>query len=147
MPEISIAPEDPRQPDVRRLIALSDAYMAALYPAESNHLVDAEALAASGSVFLVARRDGEALGSIAFRIIEPDHAEMKRLFVCAEARGGGLGRRLLAALEDAARRLTLAASASRRVSARRKRSGFIVPPATRSARRSEATQPIRSACS
>ena len=104
MTDVCIAPEDPRQPDLRRLIALSDAYMQALYPAESNHLIDIDALAAPGTVFLVARRDGEALGSIAFRIIAPDHAEMKRMFVRSEARGTGLGRRLLHALEDAARR-------------------------------------------
>ncbi|KWV59093.1 GCN5 family acetyltransferase [Bradyrhizobium macuxiense] len=103
-PQISIAPEDPRQPELRRLIALSDAYMQALYPAESNHLIDVDTLAAPGAVFLVARRDGEALGSIAFRIIAPDHAEMKRMFVRSEARGFGLGRRLLHALEDVARR-------------------------------------------
>ncbi|WGR96013.1 GNAT family N-acetyltransferase [Bradyrhizobium sp. ISRA443] len=103
-PEITISPEDPRQPEVRRLIALSDAAMQALYPAESNHLVDADALAAPGAVFLVARSGREVLGSIAFRIIAPGHAEMKRMFVRAEARGAGLGRRLLEALEDAARR-------------------------------------------
>lgn len=103
-PEISITPEDPRQPDVRRLIALSDAYMAALYPAQSNHLATADALAAPNTVMLVARRNSEALGSIAFRIVAPGHAEMKRLFVRADARGHGLGRRLLEALEEAARR-------------------------------------------
>ncbi|WFU37142.1 GNAT family N-acetyltransferase [Bradyrhizobium brasilense] len=102
-PEISIGPEDPRQPEVRQLIALSDAYLEALYPPDSNHLVDVIALTAPGAVFLVARRDSEALGSIAFRIIAPDHAEMKRMFVRAEARGYGLGRRLLDALEDVAR--------------------------------------------
>ncbi|WP_244069503.1 GNAT family N-acetyltransferase [Bradyrhizobium sp. Ce-3] len=101
--EISIGPEDPRQPEVRRLIALSDAYLEALYPPDSNHLVDVAALAAPGTVFLVARRDGEALGSIAFRLIAPGHAEMKRMFVRADARGQGLGRRLLEALEEAAR--------------------------------------------
>jgi putative acetyltransferase len=100
--EIGIEPEDPRQPDVRRMIAESDAYMQALYPSESNHLVDADALAASDTVFLVARRNGELLGSVAFRVITPGHAEMKRMFVRAEARGSGLGRRLLEALEDAA---------------------------------------------
>jgi putative acetyltransferase len=102
-PEISIRPEDPRQADVRRIIAESGAYLQALYPSESNHLVDVDALAASGALFLVARRNGELLGSIAFRIIAPGHAEIKRMFVRAEARGNGVGRRLLEALEDAAR--------------------------------------------
>src|SRR4029453_12957374 len=102
--EIDIGPVDPRQPDARRMIAESDAYMQALYPPESNHLVDVDALAASDTVFLVARRNGELLGSIAFRVIAPGHAEMKRMFVRAEARGVRLGRRLLQALEDAARR-------------------------------------------
>ena len=102
-PEISIAPEDPRQHDVRRIIAESGAYLQELYPSESNHLVDVDALAASDAVFLAARRNGELLGSIAFRIIAPGHAEIKRMFVRAQARGNGLGRRLLAAVEDAAR--------------------------------------------
>ena len=106
--EITIAPEDPRQPELRRLIALSDVYLQALYPAKSNHLVDVGALAVSGTVFLVARRGGEAVGSIAFRVIAPDHAEMKRMFVREDARGSGLGRRLLDALEDAARRHNIA---------------------------------------
>jgi len=78
--------------------------MQALYPPESNHLVDVDALAAADTVFLVARRNGELLGSIAFRVIAPGHAELKRMFVRVEARGIGLGRRLLEALEDAARR-------------------------------------------
>ncbi|MBR0797099.1 GNAT family N-acetyltransferase [Bradyrhizobium jicamae] len=107
-PEISIVPEDPRQPEVRRLIALSDVYMEALYPSGSNHLVDVDALSAPGTVFLVARRGGEVLGSIAFRVIAADHAEMKRMFVREDARGCGLGRRLLEALEGAARRRSIA---------------------------------------
>jgi putative acetyltransferase len=106
-PEISIEPEDPRQADVRRIIAESGAYLQTLYPSESNHLVDVDALAAPDAVFLVARRNGELLGSIAFRIIAPGHAEIKRMFVRAEARGHGVGRRLLEALEDAARQRNL----------------------------------------
>ena len=88
-PEISIGPEDPRQPDVRRIIAESGAYLQALYPSESNHLVDVDALAAPDAVFLAARRNGELLGSIAFRIIAPGHAEIKRMFV--RAKPGELG--------------------------------------------------------
>ena len=103
-PEISIEPEDPRQADVRRIIAESGAYLQALYPSESNHVVDVDALAAPDAVFLAARGNGELLGSIAFRIIAPGHAEIKRMFVRAEARGNGVGRRLLEALENAARR-------------------------------------------
>ena len=102
-PEISIGPEDPRQADVRRIFAESGAYLQTLYPSESNHLIDVDALAAPDAVFLVARRNGELLGSIAYWIIAPGHAEIKRMFVRAEARGNGVGRRLLEALEDAAR--------------------------------------------
>ena len=102
-PEISIEPEDPRQADVRRIIAESGAYLQALYPSESNHVVDVDAFAAPDAVFLAARRNGELLGTIAFWIIAPGHAEIKRMFVRAEARGNGVGRRLLGALEDTAR--------------------------------------------
>ena len=101
---ICIATDDPRAADVRNLIAESDAYMHSLYPSESNHLVDADTLAADDPVFLTARRDGRLLGSIAYRLIAPGHAEMKRLFVREHARGAGLGRKLLMALENEARR-------------------------------------------
>ncbi len=77
--------------------------MTALYPAESNHLVDAEALATEGVVFLVARRAGKAMGTVSYRPLDDRHAEMKRMFVDASARGLGLGRRLLVALEAEAR--------------------------------------------
>ena len=100
---ISIGLEDPRRADIRRLIAEADAMMQALYPAESNHLVDVDALAGPDAVFLAARRDEALLGSIALRIIAPSHGEMKRLFVQRDARGIGLGRRLVEALEEAAR--------------------------------------------
>jgi putative acetyltransferase len=103
MEEVTIRREDPRQPGVRALIAASDAYMQALYPAASNHLVDVDVLASLDTVFLVARRNQSVLGTIAFRVIEPGHAEIKRLFVSAKARGCGLGRQLVVALENAAR--------------------------------------------
>jgi putative acetyltransferase len=89
------------------MLAASDAHLQLLYPAESNHLVDVDALAAADAVFLAARRNGELVGCVAHRIIAPGHAEMKRMFVRADIRGIGLGRRLLHALEDAARQLQI----------------------------------------
>ena len=99
---IDIRPEHPRQADVEALLSQSDDYFRAMYPAESNHLVSADVLGTDRAVFLTARRDGELLGSIALLVIAPGHAEMKRMFVRAEFRGIGLGRRLLNALEEVA---------------------------------------------
>ena len=39
---LQIAGESPLTAEAAALFALSDAYAAALYPAESNHMVDAE---------------------------------------------------------------------------------------------------------
>lgn len=85
-----------------------DTYLGALYPAESNHLLDIETLAGPDIRFFVARLDGEALGCIALRIDPAAYGEVKRLYVPTRARGLGLGRRLLAALEEEARRERLA---------------------------------------
>jgi len=100
---IAIARESPRQDDVIALIRQSDALMQSLYPAESNHLVDVESLAAFNVHFLVARERGRALGCGAFVLGEKGQAEMKRVFVDPTARGKGVARALMAALErDAA---------------------------------------------
>ena len=56
MSEIEIRREDPRTPDVTKLIRDLDEMFHRLYPAESNHLVDIETLAAPDIHFFVARR-------------------------------------------------------------------------------------------
>ncbi len=100
---VTIVPETPRQPGVIRLLELSDAYAASLYPAESNHMLDLASLEMPGVTFLVARREDTVLGCAAIVEAGDGTAEIKRMFVDSSARGLKLGRRLLDALEDAAR--------------------------------------------
>ncbi len=104
MTEPAIAIESPRGPDVGRLIEALDGYLAALYPAESNHLLDVATLAAPDVRFFVARRGGEAIGCGALRVDPEGYGEVKRMFVQPHARGLRVGARLLARIEEQARR-------------------------------------------
>ena len=79
---------------MRDLIALSDEYMNALYPAESNHLVDLDSLISENFEFYLLSDRADVVGCIAIRRFE-DYAEIKRMFVKKEFRGLGHGRRLL----------------------------------------------------
>lgn len=101
--DISITPERPDQDEVRALFAASEAYMSALYPAESNHFVDVSALSRPEVLFLVARLRGEAVGCGAVVPAGDGTAEIKRMWVDPVCRGGGLGGALLDALIGAAR--------------------------------------------
>jgi GNAT superfamily N-acetyltransferase len=62
--------------------------------------------AADVPVFLIARsEDGEAVGCGGLRPLEPGLVEIKRMYVRPESRGTGIGKLLLAALEEEARGL------------------------------------------
>ncbi|MBK8158301.1 MAG: GNAT family N-acetyltransferase [Rhodospirillaceae bacterium] len=98
--------ETPDQPEVHALLQVSDAYYAALYPAESNHLVDVSSLQHPDTTFFVARVDG-AMRGIAAILRQSGYGEIKRMFVDPTARGLKLGSRLLAALEADARAVGL----------------------------------------
>ncbi|QCI66447.1 GNAT family N-acetyltransferase [Phreatobacter stygius] len=98
----SIARESPLEPDALALIEASDAFSAALYAAEHRHGVNVERLTADDARFLVARHDGHALGCVGL-VLAGAQAEIKRMFVHDDARGLGIGRLLLTAIEDLAR--------------------------------------------
>jgi putative acetyltransferase len=87
--------ETPDQPEVRDMLARLDAYCAALYPAESNHLLDVASLLQGDVLFLVARDvDGAAVGCAAL-VNKQECGEVKRMFVDEHRRGLGTGRKLL----------------------------------------------------
>lgn len=101
---IRIAIENPDQAEVAALLEASDAYMASLYPAESNHMMDIASLRRPEVAFLVARVDGRVLGCSALVSSGQGWAEIKRMFVSPAARGMKLGRLLLAEMEAIAAR-------------------------------------------
>lgn len=104
---LSIAIERPDQPETVALLAALDAYLTALYPPESNHILDVTALRAPDIFFFVARKGAEALGCGALRLEQDGFGEIKRMFVAPAARGLGIAKRLLLAIEAEARRLGL----------------------------------------
>ena len=97
--ELKIAVEDPSQPEIVSLLRDGEAYSAKLYPAESNHHLPLNALRAPNVRFLVVRdANGRAVGTGALAL-NGAWAELKRMWVIPEARGLGVSRIILQALE------------------------------------------------
>ncbi len=96
-----IAPLDPYSKAAAELLALSDAYMASLYPAESNHMESPAALAQRHVRLIGLTIDGELVGCGAVKILEGDerYGEIKRVFVKDRHRGRGFSSQLMADLE------------------------------------------------
>jgi putative acetyltransferase len=101
---IEIRREEITSPIARALIADLNAELSAMYPEEgANHFrLDADEVAPGRGAFVVARAGGRTVGCGAVRRIDAETAEVKRMFVTRRARGQGIGRLLLAALEGEA---------------------------------------------
>jgi len=74
-------------------------------PGATHFRLDPEEVARGRGTFLVIYRDGTPVGCGALRLLDSETAELKRMFVSPAVRGRGLGRRLVAALEEEARTL------------------------------------------
>ena len=103
MRKLTIGVERPDQADVHALLLTVRSWSDDLYPPESRHGLDLGAYARPDVTLFVAREGGVVLGCGAYRLQGDGSAEVKSMFVMPEARGRGIGRAILAAIEDAVR--------------------------------------------
>jgi putative acetyltransferase len=96
-----IEPTDPESDSAQALIAMSDTYMTALYPAESNHLESASALKAPNVLFLGCFVQDQLVGCGAVKILSDEgrYGELKRVFVLESHRGKGYSKAIMEKLE------------------------------------------------
>jgi GNAT superfamily N-acetyltransferase len=100
---LTVAAEDPENRDAAALLKSLEAELGERYGDEGKTDFAAEQVRVSGSVFLVARLDGLAVGCGALRPMEAGVGEVKRMFVDPAMRGRGVASRVLVELEKCAR--------------------------------------------
>lgn len=101
---LSVAQETPDQEEVFLLLRRADERSSSLYPSESRHGADVTTLMDQRVRFFVARLDGVAVGCGGYVSNGTRTGELKRMFVEAGVRGQGIGRSILQAIEDMAKR-------------------------------------------
>jgi putative acetyltransferase len=84
--------------DALRLIGESEAELASIYPPEVRYALSPEQLMAVGARFVLAKVDGVAMGCGGVALFE-DYAELKRIFTTKAARGRGVAKAIVNALE------------------------------------------------
>jgi putative acetyltransferase len=108
MPSITISVEDPRQDDVRELIAELNKALLALTPPEFVFHMTAEEMARPDTTVFIARDGGRAVACGALRRHGDGIGEVKRMYTRPSYQGHGLGGRILTEVEALARREGLA---------------------------------------
>ena len=101
--DVTIEVVDPAHDDAQRCLRAYEAELNERFDAgfevDSALPLPADDMRPPAGCFLVAYRDGEAIACGGLKLHGTDPAEIKRLWVAGEARGLGVGRRLLAELE------------------------------------------------
>jgi DNA-binding MarR family transcriptional regulator/GNAT superfamily N-acetyltransferase len=105
---VDVDVEDPASPAARFCIesyfAELDARFDAGFDPSRSISADVDELTEPAGLLLVARLRGEPIGCGALKLHGREPAEVKRMWVAPSARGLGVGRRILGALEEHARR-------------------------------------------
>ncbi|MGL4489994.1 MAG: GNAT family N-acetyltransferase, partial [Rhizobiaceae bacterium] len=94
---VTVAQEPASQSEIFALLEASYHYSGALYPAESNHMLEVSDLTKPEVRFFVARQNGAAIGCGALLVNGDKTGELKSFIVNADARGSGTGSALLSA--------------------------------------------------
>lgn len=99
---MNLHPLDPWSPGAQHLLTLSDAYLASLYPAESNHLTSPQTLSESHVCFLGITIGEQVVACGAVKRMDDDgqYGEIKRVFVLPDHRGRSLSKMIMVALES-----------------------------------------------
>lgn len=104
--EIHIEQTRPDTPEIGELIAERVAHSHATVPVQSIHTLGLEALNQPNVLFWTARLNEKLVGCGALKLEGGGLAELKSMFVRPEARGRGVSKRVIAAIEsEAGRRL------------------------------------------
>lgn len=112
MLDADISIEDPRTPDVRRLLTTHLTFARGQTPPADAHALDVDGLLDAAVRRFTLRQDGVLLAIGALKRLDADHAEVKSMHTVAAARGRGVGRRMLdhliaVARAEGCRRLSL----------------------------------------
>jgi GNAT superfamily N-acetyltransferase len=101
---ITIARADLLADTSRALITALNAELTGAYsePGANHFALDPAEVAEGHGAFLVVHRNGTPVGCGAVRKLDAETGELKRMYVVPAARGLGIGRRLVAALETEA---------------------------------------------
>ncbi len=109
---ITIEPADPDDPQARACLVAYFRLLADRIPGITAAHVpdpdpDADLYRPPNGAFLLARSDGHVLGCVSLKPVDAATGEVKRLWIAPEARGLGLARRMMEAIEGRARTLGL----------------------------------------
>ncbi|WP_420585068.1 GNAT family N-acetyltransferase [Ruegeria sp.] len=100
---IDIREADPTSDALRPVVEAHFAHSETAGPAESNHTMDAEALAGPGIRFWAMCEGGQPIGCGALKALPDGTAEVKSVHILEQVRGRGLARRMMEHLAQLAR--------------------------------------------
>lgn len=93
--QIEIRVDDLRGPEIAQLLETHLAHMRAISPPESVHALDLDKLRKPDITFWTVWRGNELVGCGALRELDPYHGEIKSMHTTADARGLGIGRKMV----------------------------------------------------